>query len=189
MATQTPLSASLVALNCLAMIVSMTALYVLETKEQSSTAWRVFVVDGFNGLVAVSLLVLAVEVLLTVATTYIEKRADTQNLEIQMKSAVLTHECTKLYEFLAKGGPGGYTVKKDDVLFVSPSCCTVFTDRVGSKDAVTEPAQISAPSTCPSTSSESVPVADESGTPTFVQDGKPEAYAAGEDALSSATTV
>jgi uncharacterized membrane protein len=188
MVTQTPLSASVVALNGLAMVVSMTALYVVEkeTKEQSSTAWRVFMVDGFNGLVAVSLLALVVEILLTVATTYIEKRAATQNLDIQMKSAVQTHECTKFYEFLAKGAPGGYTVKREDVLFVSPSC---FANRVGLKDAVTDPAQIPAPSTCPSTSSELVPMSDESGTPTFVRDGKPEAHAAGEDALSLATTV
>ena len=188
-----PLSVPVVALNSLAMIVSMTAIFVFEaeSKEHKSTVLKTLVVDGFFGLVAVSMLVLGAEVVLNVAITYIKMRAADQ---IQTRG--------NQYSLLAKGICGGFLVKTDNALFVPMG----FVHGVNAKDAATEPACVQAPSICPSTSGDTVPVSEESGTPTSVQDekavsnengtptyeqdGKPEvAPVAGDDALSSATTM
>jgi hypothetical protein len=186
-----PLSVPVVALNSLAMIVSMTALFVFEAepKEHKSSVLKTLVVDGFFGLVAVSMLVLGAEVLLNVAITY-----------IKMSAADRIQQRGNLYSLMAKAVDGGCLVKTLDTLFMPVGAAR----DVKVTDAATEPACVQAPSICPSTSGETVPVSDESGTPTFVQDeklvsngtptfaqdGKPEVVpASGDDALSSATTM
>ena len=188
-----PLSVPVVALNSLAMIVSMTAIFVFEaeSKEHKSTVLKTLVVDGFFGLVAVSMLVLGAEVVLNVAITYIKMRAADQ---IQARG--------NQYSLLAKGICGGFLVKTDTTLFVPMG----FVHSVKVTDAATEPACVQAPSICPSTSGDTVPVSEESGSPTFVQDEKPVSNengatsfaqdgksevvpAAGDDALSSAATM
>jgi hypothetical protein len=162
-----------------------------ESKEYKSTVLKTLVVDGFFGLVAVSMLVLGAEVLLNVVITYIKMRAADQ---IQARG---NH-----YSLLAKGICGGFLVKTDTTLFVP----TRFVRSVKATDAATEPACVQAPSICPSTSGDTVPVSDVSGTPTFVQDEKTVSNengatsfaqdeksevvpAAGDDALSSAATM
>ncbi len=188
-----PLSVPVVALNSLAMIVSMTALFVFEaeTKELRSTALKIMVVDGFVGLVAISMFVLGAEVLLNVAITY-----------IKMRAADRIQERGNLYSLTAKAIDGGFLVKTDNTLFVPLGVAR----SVQATDAATEPACVQAPSICPSTSGDTVPVSDESGTPTFVQDEKPVSNehgtlpfvqngksevvpASNDDALSSANTM
>jgi hypothetical protein len=188
-----PLSVPVVALNSLAMIGSMTALFVFEaeTKEPRSTALKIMVVDGFVGLVAISMCVLGAEVLLNVAITYIKMRAADQ-----------IHERGNLHSLMTKAVGGGCLVRTVNTLVVPMGAAR----SVQATDAATEPAGVQAPSMCPSTSGDTVPVSDESGTPTFVQDEKPVsnengtpsfaqdgksevAPAAGDDALSSATTM
>jgi hypothetical protein len=188
-----PLSVPVVALNSLAMIVSMTAIFVFEaeSKEHKSTVLKTLVVEGFLGLVAVSMLVLGAEVLLNVAVTY-----------IKMKAADRIQQRGNLYSLMAKAIDGGCLVKAENILFVPMGAAR----SVQATDAATEPACVQAPSICPSTSGDTAPVSEESGTPTsvqdekavsnengaltFAQDGKPEvAPVAGDDALSTATTM
>ena len=188
-----PLSVPVVALNSLAMIVSMTALFVFEaeSKEHKSTVLKAMVVDSFFGLVAVSMLVLGAEALLNVAITY-----------IKMKAADQIHERGNLHSLMTKAVGGGCLVRTVNTLVVPMGAAR----SVQAMDAATEPACVQTPSICPSTSGDTMPVSDESGTPTFVQDerhvsnengtptfaqdGKPEAVpASNDDALSSANTM